>query len=152
MNRPWLTDDANAWLSDNLPDGHCFEWGSGRSTIWLAERMKSVATVEHDQLWYARLPSLPNVRCYLVPLNEEYAQIIHDYDWGHFDLIVIDGRRRNQCVGHALIHSFKDTLIVFDDAQRSRYKPGLDLMKNTCDLVHSSKDPDGKVTTIWRRR
>src|SRR5262245_58674086 len=52
---PWLTHPAIEWLDSVIgPDDTVFEWGSGASTAWFAQRAKSVVSVEHDQTWIAR--------------------------------------------------------------------------------------------------
>ena len=49
---PWWTYAATAWLRAALNDTQrVFEFGSGGSTSWLAERVASVHSVEHDPLW-----------------------------------------------------------------------------------------------------
>ena len=50
---PWLTCDAVFILSTMLrPSDVGLEWGSGRSTIWLAERVKRLTSMEHDPGWH----------------------------------------------------------------------------------------------------
>src|SRR5271166_3894544 len=62
-NWPWLTPQAvrylDAWLK---PTHHAFEWGAGRSTLWIAERVRSITSVEHDPAWYVRVQSLARRR------------------------------------------------------------------------------------------
>jgi hypothetical protein len=40
------------WLR---PTDRGLEWGSGRSTIWLASRVAHVLSVEHNPVWYTRV-------------------------------------------------------------------------------------------------
>jgi hypothetical protein len=50
---PWLAESAvlllDSWLK---PTDVELEWGSGRSTIWLARRMKRLTSVESDKTWF----------------------------------------------------------------------------------------------------
>jgi hypothetical protein len=56
---PWLTFPVIEWLEANLaPTMRVFEWGSGGSTVFFAQRVGSVVSVEHDADWYARVRSL----------------------------------------------------------------------------------------------
>ena len=51
---PWLPFVATNWLRTYLrPDMKVFEYGSGASTIFMAQRAGEVFTVEHDKQWHA---------------------------------------------------------------------------------------------------
>ncbi len=53
---PWLNAGAVRWLARNLrPDMVGFEWGCGRSTLFLASRVARLVTVEHKAKWRRRL-------------------------------------------------------------------------------------------------
>ncbi len=50
---PWLTYRATKWLDSYLKPGmKVFEYGSGGSTVFLAQRVKRVFSVEHSLQWY----------------------------------------------------------------------------------------------------
>jgi predicted O-methyltransferase YrrM len=50
---PWLTPAAIRLLESLLrPADRGAEFGSGRSTIWFAERVAALTSVEHDEQWY----------------------------------------------------------------------------------------------------
>jgi Methyltransferase domain len=49
---PWLTSEAVAFLERWLElDSLGFEWGSGRSTVWFAQRVRRLISIEHDPRW-----------------------------------------------------------------------------------------------------
>ena len=56
-----VADGASGHLLRGPRPGVCrcdaviFEYGGGSSTLWLAERVKSVTTVEHDAGWFTRI-------------------------------------------------------------------------------------------------
>jgi predicted O-methyltransferase YrrM len=51
---PWLTPEAIRLLDSMLrPSDIGAEFGSGRSTLWLARRCAHLTSVEHDQAWHA---------------------------------------------------------------------------------------------------
>src|SRR2546421_9596401 len=53
---PWLTPEAIRLLEPMLlPSDSGLEFGSGRSTIWLARRIARLTSVEHDAAWHAAL-------------------------------------------------------------------------------------------------
>ena len=52
-NAPWLTAEATSSLAQWLRPNHVgIEWGSGRSTLWFAERVGRLVSVEHDAGWH----------------------------------------------------------------------------------------------------
>ena len=91
---PWLTADMvrilQTWLR---PSDRGLEWGSGRSTIWFAQRVASVFSLEHDDAWgkWVRATlsqhGLHNVEHHLIVSQEQYVTAGH----GEFDFILVDG-------------------------------------------------------------
>ena len=55
-DRPWLTramiENLDTWLR---PDDVGLEFGSGRSTIWFAQKVGHLTSVEHHPGWYAKV-------------------------------------------------------------------------------------------------
>ena len=53
---PWITFNAIKWLEKYLNKNvTLFEFGSGGSTFFWAERVKKLISVEHDKKWYDRV-------------------------------------------------------------------------------------------------
>jgi len=53
---PWITFAAREFLVKNLrPTFTVFEYGSGGSTLFFAQRVKEVVTVEHDPDWHGQV-------------------------------------------------------------------------------------------------
>ena len=51
--RPWLTYRATKWIDSYLrTQMRVFEYGSGGSTVFFAQRVKKVISVEHNPEWY----------------------------------------------------------------------------------------------------
>src|SRR5437773_2479723 len=49
---PWLSEEANAMLETLLkPSDVGVEWGSGRSTCWIAKRVTHLVSVEEHAEW-----------------------------------------------------------------------------------------------------
>jgi hypothetical protein len=129
LDLPWWTfksiDLVERFLREN-PAAKVFEWGSGASTGWLAKHSKFVISVEHDQAWASELgPHLPdNAQVSLFEPTKSrgkgfvvqsrkrgmqgldfsgYCQSITGHA-SRFDVIVIDGRAREECLNLALLH------------------------------------------------
>ena len=53
---PWLTVEAVSFLERWLArDCVGFEWGSGRSTVWFAQRVRRLTSIEHDPVWFEKV-------------------------------------------------------------------------------------------------
>lgn len=123
---PWLTRTAvnqlNGYLNRSMQG---FEWGSGRSTVWFANRLGSLVSVEHDADWYAQTAKMlgstgvRNVDYRLVSQNteKEYASQIDDFPDEHFDFVLVDGEHRDACVRAAAAKVRVGGLLVVDNAE-----------------------------------
>lgn len=124
-NAPWLTENAvyilNSWLKDT-DEG--FEWGSGRSTIWLLERSKHIVSVEHHKGWFENVQAMLfnkklNLRSEYFHIDqcEDYENKIDEYE-KLFDYILIDGRRRLQCFKKAVNKVKPGGVLILDNSDR----------------------------------
>ncbi|HMQ34139.1 MAG TPA: class I SAM-dependent methyltransferase [Chloroflexaceae bacterium] len=114
---PWYTYPAIEYLKQfDMSAKRVFEYGSGYSTLFWAQRCRAVVAVESDAAWYrrigARLP--PNVTYHYRPERETYVGAIEE-DPEPFDIIVIDGVHRNACARAALRKLAPDGLIILDN-------------------------------------
>lgn len=106
---PWLTPAAVRMLESLLrPDDQGVEFGSGRSTVWFARRIRSLTSVEHDEHWYnavsARLKDvgLNNVKYILAPEDQPmergdesaYARCALAFPDASVDFALVDGHYR----------------------------------------------------------
>jgi hypothetical protein len=129
---PWYTYPAIRFLRERLHQPlDVFEYGSGNSTLWWADRARRVVSCEHDIRWHAmmrgRLPA--HVDYYLRELTPDnhYASSIREHPGG-FDVVVIDGRDRVNCARYALPALRESGVIIWDNTERTEYKPGFDLL------------------------
>jgi hypothetical protein len=129
-----------------------FEFGSGASTVWLARRAGRVDAVEHHPQWAERVrhllseakgvtaevtvhvppvprsehPSLPSASPSATGLDfSRYVAVLDEVGDPPFDLVLIDGRAREESLRRALGRVREDGLVLLDDAQRERYRPAL---------------------------
>jgi Methyltransferase domain len=135
--KPWIPFEAADWLQRYLNRNRkVFEWGSGGSTIFLAERAGQVFSVEHDRKWHELVSKAladrgitncsdqlhepkPIVGNLAAADQSQISRFIYDdYDPGatldeyvraidahpdrSFDLVLVDGRVRTECIQHAL--------------------------------------------------
>ena len=113
---PWITFPAIEYLAQlDLREKALFEWGSGESTLFFAERCKSVISVDHDPHYYALYKDrAPNAEVYLRDISN-FAEVIDDFNT-IFDVIAIDSERRADCCKKALKHLSSGGLIIFDNS------------------------------------
>ncbi len=99
-----------------------FEWGSGRSTTWFAQRLGHITSIENDAVWYEQVQEtlkhvkISNVSLKLVPLEHAYADLYFPYydPLPHYveaisevadeslDFVVVDGHYRQACTWLAM--------------------------------------------------
>lgn len=102
------------------PKAKILEFGSGGSTIWLSSYDVDLISIEHDQTWFSALQSkleeqkISNVS--LLYREKPYFKIADEFPDHHFDLILVDGRDRNECIQASLKKVKNGGLLVLDDA------------------------------------
>ncbi len=111
-----------------------FEYGSGNSTFWWSERVSSLISCEHDLGWYnalkERMPANVEYMYRELEYGGEYCKVIGTYK-DRFNVVVVDGRDRVNCVKHSLQALKEDGVIIWDDAERDSYQEGFSyLMEN----------------------
>jgi hypothetical protein len=154
---PWFTYSAIEFISNRLSKIlNVFEFGSGNSTLYLAERVNKVTAIEHNENWFQsilskkksnveiKLVSSETVSSYLQPLSED----------GKFDIIIIDGLFRNECIKVSVGHLSKGGIIILDDSERNDYAEGITfLVKNGFQQLNFSGIAPGiffrKCTTVF---
>jgi len=152
---PWLTFEAVEWLDSYLTkEKRVFEWGSGGSTIFLAQKAKDIVSVEHNPEWYElvlqRIKNENIVNCkYILQAPEKgegmhlsrarqyqgfnfdkYCQVIELYPDNHFDLIFIDGRSRTACAQKAVAKLKSGGFLMLDDSDTEEYLKVGELLKD----------------------
>ena len=125
-----------------------FEWGTGYSTIWLAQRCGQVITMEHNPEWYTKIKQIAteegieNIDFNIFSLDDDrYYEHIHNI--GDIDFIIIDGRNRMRCFEEA----FKlQKPIMLDDSEREKYNIAYSYGLNFKDTLPT---PQGQKATIF---
>jgi len=126
---PWMNFPVIKLLEEKLTsDLNLFEYGSGYSTYYFADKVKSVVSVESNEDWYHLIRShLPNNVTLIfkeTDINGEYCRTIN-YTKDHYDVVVVDGRDRVNCVKHGISALSAAGVILLDDSQRERYREAI---------------------------
>lgn len=123
---PWCTYPFIKFIEPRLKkEFDVFEFGCGNSTLWYAKRVNRVKSVEHDKTWLERMNRLipSNAKLVHKELTEdgEYAKEVLN-DSNQYDIIVIDGEDRNNCLKHSLSKLKSQGIIVYDNTDRTDYE------------------------------
>lgn len=155
---PWLTSAANdilaSWL--RLSDVG-LELGSGRSTLWLANRVKHLISVEHNQVWYQKVQKsmadngVTNVDYHFIPLQDTseeqaghgYLQFIEILEDNSLDFVLIDGVHRALCTLGAIDKVRFGGVIIIDNV--NRYLPSESMAPG------SRAKPQGPDGLLWKQ-
>ena len=130
---PWVTYSFIDFIKGRLNrDLVVFEYGSGSSTLFYAQRVKRVVSVEHDQSWYNKIvgtkPSNAEMIFTQLSTDGEYARKAATLN-EKFDIIIVDGRDRVNCCKYSLDALTPRGVVVLDDSERSAYNDARILLK-----------------------
>jgi len=122
---PWLTPQAIAILESWLrPHDVGFEWGAGRSTLWFGSKVSHITSVEHDPEWFQNINEKIRTKGLSLKVNflkraldAGYESAIDSFPNRSLDFVLVDGRRRLQCIAHALPKVKKGGLLILDNAE-----------------------------------
>lgn len=155
---PWLTRSANEFLSAYLMKSDIgLEFGSGRSTLWIAQRIKHLISVEDNVVWAARVQDMlakddiENVEYKVFPTDmagqqisdTAYVKIIDSISSGSLDFCLVDGAYRDYCTLGALDKIRPGGILVIDNV--NRYLPSNSLAPFSRTLA------DGPSGPIWEK-
>ena len=126
---PWMNYPTIAFLEERLHgDLRVFEFGSGGSTHFFARHAGQVGAVESDADWFERIRENlpPNATVLFRPAVDsgDYRRSIQEFDQ-EFDVIVVDGRDRVNCLEAAAGRLSGRGVIILDDFDRERYRAGV---------------------------
>ena len=115
---PWYTYPAIEYLKQlDLSRKRVFEYGSGNSTLFWAERCQSIVAVEDDEQWYDKVKrSMPsNAECLLCVDQSEYVESINRFE-DQFDVIIVDGSHRYECARTSREKLSADGFMILDNS------------------------------------
>lgn len=131
---PWLTIPLIDLLKDRLNTTHkIFEYGAGNSTHFYARSTSTVTSVEHNLLWYELLNKdvTSNVQLIFADINvgNEYVNAI-EQEGVKYDIIIIDGQKRNLCCKKSTEFLTESGVIILDDSERAEYYDGIKYLQD----------------------
>lgn len=148
---PWLPFELTEWIDNHVSENtRMFEYGSGGSTIHLAQRVKNLITVEHNPAWHSMLsaelekrhlthiqyllreprPGTPErpVECWDNYGDEypnmdfkTYVESIDEQPDRSFDIVLVDGRARKFCIEHAIPKIRPGGYLLLDNSSTREY-------------------------------
>jgi predicted O-methyltransferase YrrM len=82
---PWYTYPFLKFLTTLVKPHHkVFEYGAGNSSLWLANHVSEVVTVEHDPIWYEHIQKKCNYKIELIQMdsqkNSKHYSVLNDFD------------------------------------------------------------------------
>lgn len=135
-NEPWMSQKAVRFLDKKITREQIgIEWGSGRSTLWFGERLKSLISVEHDPCWYSYISKqiqkkeFKNVNYHYIALEHAvkeptvpyyekmpaYVKAIEKCEDESIDIAIVDGHYRQACILVSLKKIKKGGLLLVDN-------------------------------------
>ncbi len=170
-DHPWLTETANSVLSTVLKStDRGIEFGSGRSTLWIAERVGLLTSVEHDPGWHRSIAEsieqkgLKNVR-YLfrekdVPeptpidwdergMESAYVGVIDEFHDESLDFCFVDGIYRGPCALKAINKVRAGGLIVVDNVHFWLPRPTSAFVPVSAPKKFMRSSEDGPASSQW---
>jgi hypothetical protein len=130
---PWVTYPFIQFISEKkLADLEIFEFGSGNSTLFYANKAAHVSSVEHNKFWYDKIKST-------MPLNVElsYCELGDGDEYSNYamrtgklyDMIIVDGSERVKCCLNN-IGALKSTgIVVLDDTELKNWDEAVAFLK-----------------------
>lgn len=127
---PWMNFPIVKLLEERLKsDFILFEFGSGYSTYFYANKVKSVISVEYDEKWFQIFKADRPANVELIfkekDIDGNYCRVINTTG-KQFDVVIVDGRDRVNCVKQAILALSSRGVILLDDSQRDKYQEGIE--------------------------
>lgn len=121
---PWLSLPFVHFLEPKLNSSiKMFEFGAGYSTRYFKERVGLIHGVEHNKAWLDQIAQYiqsEHIKIQYKILDEGYVKAIEQSGL-QYDLIIVDGRMREQCAIHASKFLSEKGVLVLDDSEREKY-------------------------------
>jgi predicted O-methyltransferase YrrM len=120
---PWLTRDSVRFLDQVLQSADVgLEFGSGRSSVWFAQRMKHLTSVEDNREWHVKVSGLIADRqltgrlSYLFRENrDDYLAEANACADESLDFCLVDGSYRDECAIRVVSKIKRGGLLVIDN-------------------------------------
>ena len=134
----WISEPAKkrleAWLQPHMTG---MEFGSGCSTVWLAQRVKHLVSVEHNIEWHHRVKTLLDsygvsnaTLIYAEPDN--YLNVLKKCQDKSLDFVFNDGLAtlRTKCIETSWRKIKKGGVMIIDNSEANHSKMGIRFIEN----------------------
>ncbi len=160
---PWMNYSIMEFLNDRMNKNiNIFEYGSGYSTLYFANLVKNIISIEYNEEWFnainKKLNSITNINLVHIPFGINYVTAIENINSDNkiFELIIIDGRNRVECARISLNYLTQDGILLLDDSDRERYQEIFSIFKDNGfkEMTISGLKPNGLgifYTTLFYR-
>ena len=176
LNEIKYIEETLVELSQKKNNLNILEWGSGFSTIYFSNFLKQNeipfkwVAIEHFVPWHEKVIAMiienglsNNVECFLKNATFETNKNIQEtlnldeyinypLELGtKFDLIIVDGRKRSECLKVASNILTTDGVAILHDAEREWYHDGFKHYVNGGEFVTANTTPAarGGVQKLW---
>lgn len=163
---PWITDGAIEFLKNYInKNSIVLEFGIGKSTIWFANNVKNLVSIEHDKYWFKKIQNKllnkTNVELILHTtsvikgtdlIKSCYSIKINKFPDNFFDLVLIDGRNRVKCFKKSDRVLKPNGFMMLDNSERKEYQEAFDFYKDKKYFEHAQqkKNKDGFMYPNWK--
>lgn len=149
---PWISYTAIGFLKDFLTkESRVLEFGSGMSTIWYAQHAGEVYSVEDYLPWYEKVSAiieqkkLINVHYQYASNEEDYCSFMLNKNIG-FDLIMVDGSFRSQCISNAINLLKPGGILYLDNSDKDSSPQGGDMRLAEQKALAFAKNINAEIT------
>jgi len=128
---------------NNIKPKRCFEWGPGHSTSLFLKNISDdslLFSIEHDIKYYNivknNTPADPRWSLVLQNATKRVSTYAHCiFNYSHFDIILVDGRRRVECCFAAMSRLSPGGVILLHDSCRKQYTDIINPFINTIENI-----------------
>ncbi|NCS89396.1 MAG: hypothetical protein AUK34_14220 [Ignavibacteria bacterium CG2_30_36_16] len=130
---PWMTHSFIHFIANKLTkELSVFEYGSGNSTLYFAEKVKSVTSLEHNEEWFRKMkektPSNVALTFNKFP-SDDYSMAITKSE-KKFDIIIDDAMDRLNVIYNSYQSLTEQGVFILDDSEREEYNEGIEFLLN----------------------
>jgi predicted O-methyltransferase YrrM len=125
---PWFTFGMIRRIERILDPGwSAIEFGCGSSTAWIARRVGTLHSIEHDPVWYQKTEDqlatlgIDNVRLELRELDR--FTDLSDHEDGSLDFAIVDGQMRDRCMKAVLPKIKRGGYVYLDNSDKDMTIP-----------------------------
>jgi len=148
---PWYTLPCLQWLkSQDVNQWKVFEYGAGYSTVWFRLNCKEVISVDSNEAWATAMLS------WFADEKDKYIRSIATTQTHAelYDLIVVDGAWREDCVNYCLDYLKPGGYLIIDNFGDEDYPQDavdrtLELLKEWEVVVHKQPTHSTWCTAVF---